>query len=245
MPLALPPPPRGRRGISSATCGAAVAVGAGVAAGAVGGEVPAVAGSSSSPVPMHEEDDGGDHGEDGDDEEDAAQPRRGRRPVRGAGGRLVADRPRAGGHGRGGGRDGRVALRRLGCGRPGRAGSGCPVARDGGQGGALHAGQAVGHAGRPGAGGRGLREQAAGRVGVARRLLAQQPVRERPRDLARQPVRGRERRQAGLRAVADRVDGDPEQRRDVVVGAALLQHERDDRALVRGEGLEGAHATAH
>ena len=59
------------------------------------------------------------------------------------------------------------------------------------------------------------------------------------------PLAGRERREAGLRAAPDRLDGDAEQRRDLVVGAPLLQDERDDGALVGGERLERAHATAY
>ncbi len=76
-------------------------------------------------------------------------------------------------------------------------------------------------------------------------LLAEHVVRERRRDLARQPVAGDERRQAGMCAGAHRVDGDAQQRGDLVVGAPLLQDERDDGALVGGERLEGAHATDH
>jgi hypothetical protein len=48
-----------------------------------------------------------------------------------------------------------------------------------------------------------------------------------------------------VRAGAHGVDRDAEQRRDVVVGPSLLEDERDDGALVGGERLERAHATAH
>ena len=77
------------------------------------------------------------------------------------------------------------------------------------------------------------------------RLLAEQVVGERARDLARQAVARRERGEPGVGAGAHGVDGDAEQGRDVVVGAPLLQHERDDGALVGGERLERAHRATH
>ena len=86
-----------------------------------------------------------------------------------------------------------------------------------------------------------LGQQPARRLGVGGRLLAEQVVGERAGDLARQPVVARERGEARVRARAHGVDRDPEQRRDLVVGAPLLQHERDDGALVGGERLERAH----
>ena len=153
--------------------------------------------------------------------------------VRRGGGRRLADGPRARGGDPGGGlRHGRRVRIRLGLGdlreRRGR-----------------HVGEAVRDAGGPRPCGRRLGEQAARGLGVARRLLAQEVVRERPGDLPRQPVAGRQRRQARLRAGLHRLDGDAEQRRDLVVGAPLLEHECDDGALVRGEWLERAHATDH
>ena len=160
----------------------------------------------------------------------AAEPRRGRRRrVRRGGGRRLADGPRARGGDPGGGlRHGRRVRIRLGLGDLGeRRGA--------------DAGEAVRDAGGPRPCGRRLGEQAAGRLGVARRLLAQQVVRERAGDLAA-AARRRARAPRGRPGRGPhRVGGDAEQRRDLVVGAPLLQHERDDGALVRGEGLERAH----
>ena len=62
---------------------------------------------------------------------------------------------------------------------------------------------------------------------------------------AGRPLPGASAAEARLRAGADGVDRDAEQRGDLVVGAPLLQHQRDDGALVGGEGLERAHATAY
>ena len=73
--------------------------------------------------------------------------------------------------------------------------------------------EVLGHARRPSAGGGGLGQEAEGGVGVPRRLLAEQVVGDRARDLRRQPVRGRERGQAGVGAGADRLVGDPEHAR--------------------------------
>ena len=102
-------------------------------------------------------------------------------------------------------------------------------------------GQGLGHIRHPRARGRRLLEQAAGRGCVRLRLLAQQVVGERGGDLGGKAVARRQRGEPGMSARPHGGHRDPEHRGHVLVAPARPQHQRDDRALVGCEGVEGAH----
>ena len=240
VPLASPPPV-GRSGISSATCGCGAAASASRVAVGV---APSAAATGSSRRRRRRrastrKSTTRDDREHARDQQRAAEPRRrrrsavagrlahgpgarrgrGRRPAAAAGWPAAPPRPA------------RPRRRR----RPGDLGQRRPARRR----------RARRHAARPGARRRGLGQQAPGRLGVGVRLLAEQVVRQRPGDLARQPVGGRQRGEAGLRAGADGVDGDAEQRGDLVVRAPLLEHERRRRRAGPGRAARGGSCDGH
>ena len=231
VPLALPPLGE-RSAIVSAACGVAVAAGVAEAAGVAVGGARGLLAAGVVAAAEHEEQHHGDDGEDARDQQRPADPRRGGSGVVARGRRSgLADRARArAGHGgRGGGQAGRG--RGASGRRPGSAGSPCGATS------CRRADTSVAQA-RAGADSASSPRVASASAGAQ---LAEQVVGERAGDLVRQPVVARQRGEAGVCAGADAVDRHPQQGRDLVVGAPLLEHQRDDGALVGGERLEWAH----